>query len=437
MAARYILADACFDGDKLLERGPWLVTVEHGTITAIERAPPQTEADIAGAFLMPGLVDAHAHVFLDGSLTDVGARNARMQASTSGMLATARSNLIKATRSGITLVRDAGDRYGINHALREELRNAADLPITLRSPGAALKRAKRYGAFIGHDVGDRDAILAAVAERCNGSNDDGDGVGDAASDDIKIILTGVVDFAAACVKGEPQFDIGELRLIVTEARKRGRKTFAHCSGLAGLTVAVAAGVDSIEHGYFMSRDILAQMADKGIAWVPTFAPVAFQRAAPHHAGWDRATVANITRLLDDHAAHVTLAHEMGVAVLAGSDAGSPGIDHGAGLIDELLHLHRAGLPMPAVLRAATSLPRTLWGNDSARIAKGQCADMILLDRSPFDDPQALREVAFVVKGECCMPVERTDERNMLQNWSSLDADGPIALPCISPCAPER
>ncbi|MEZ5785738.1 MAG: amidohydrolase family protein [Xanthobacteraceae bacterium] len=434
MAARYILADACFDGDKLLQRGPWLVTVERGTITAVEHAPPQTRADISDAFLMPGLVEAHAHVFLDGSLTDVGTRNACMQASTAGMLATARSNLTKTTRSGITLVRDAGDRYGINHALREELRNAADLPITLRSPGAALKRAKRYGAFIGHDLGGGAEIVAAVAERCDGSNGDS-----ATSDDIKIILTGVVDFTAGCVKGDPQFDAGELRQMVTEAHKRGRKTFAHCSGVAGLTVAVAAGVDSIEHGYFMNRDILVQMADKEITWVPTFAPVAFQHAAPHHAGWDGATVANIARLLDDHAAHVTLAHEMGVAVLAGSDAGSPGVDHGAGLIDELMHLHWAGMPMQAVLRAATSLPRRLWGGDSARIAKGHAADMILLDRSPFDDPQALREVAFVVKGECCVPLKHRGKRNTPQSRPSLDtADAdPIALPCISPCAPER
>jgi imidazolonepropionase-like amidohydrolase len=431
MAVRHILADACFDGDKLLDGGPWLVVVAHGTITAIERAAPGTKTNLAGAFLMPGLVEAHAHGFLDGSLTDAGARNGRTQASASEMLATARSNLDKSIRAGITLVRDAGDRYGINHALREELRNGAGHPITLRSPGAALKRAKRYGAFIGHDVGSGEAIVNAVAGRC-----DGDGA-TVASDDIKIILTGVVDFAASCVNGEPQFDIDELRLIVTEAHARGRKAFAHCSGLRGLAVAVAAGVDSIEHGYFMSREILAQMADKAIAWVPTFAPVEFQRAAPHHARWDRATVDNIARLLDDHAAHVALAHAMGVAVLAGSDAGSPGVDHGTGLIDELMHLRAAGLSMPAVLRAATSLPRTLWSIDDGRIAEGRPADMILLDRSPFDDPQALREVAFVVKGECCMPVKRGDKRDGPQNWAQFDADDPIALPCISPCAPER
>lgn len=431
MAVRNILAEACFDGDKLLDRGPWRITVEDGTITVVEPAAPGSEADIAGAFLMPGLAEAHAHVFLDGSLTDIGTRNARQQASASEMLATGRSNLDKSVRAGITLVRDAGDRYGINHALRAELRNGVSLPIVLRSPGAALKRAKRYGTFIGHDVGGNEALITAVAERCN------DHDGDAASDDIKIILTGVVDFAAGAVKGEPQFDSDELRLIVREAHARGRKTFAHCSGLAGLQVAVTAGVDSIEHGYFMSRDILARMADKQIAWVPTFAPVAFQRAAPRYAGWDRVTVSKIARLLDDHAAHVALAHEMGVAVLAGSDAGSPGVDHGSGYVDELIHLHQAGLPIQAVLRAATSLPRTLWGMSGAQIAKGNRADMILLAHSPLNDLRALRALALVVKGECSMPVGPADMQDERQNRVSGGTDDPIALPCLSPCATER
>ena len=431
MAVRHILADACFDGDELLDGGPWRVAVGDGTIMAVERAVPGTTADLNAAFLMPGLTEAHAHLFLDGSLTETGARTAQAQASPSRMLATGRRNLDKSVCAGITLLREAGDRYGINHALRAELRNT-DLPLILRSPGAALKRAKRYGAFIGHDVGTGAAIPAAVAKRC----DNADGAVEAASDDIKIILTGIVDFVAGAVKGKPQFDADELRLVVREAHARGRKTFAHCSGLAGLTAAVAAGVDSIEHGYFMNREILAQMADKGISWVPTFAPVAFQHAAPHHAGWNQATLANIARLLDDHAAHVALAHELGVAVLAGSDAGSPGVDHGTGLIDELLHLHHAGLPMEAVLRAATSLPRRRWDAEGGRIATGHRADMIALDRSPFDDPQALRTVAFVLKGACCRPIDVADTQSKPQSCASPGDDDPIALPCLSPCAPE-
>jgi imidazolonepropionase-like amidohydrolase len=203
---------------------------------------------------------------------------------------------------------------------------------------------------------------------------------------------------------------------------------------------VAAGVDSIEHGYFMTRDILGRMADKGIAWVPTFSPVHFQWAFPQHAGWDQATVANLSRILDDHAEQVALAHDLGVPIIAGSDAGSPGVDHGGGLIDELLHLLRAGLPMPAVLRAATSRPRALWDMEPARIARGDRADLILLDRSPFDDPGALREVHLLLKGEECYAPVNASERAAVATppASARYADDfDVSLPCISPCPPER
>ena len=427
MAVRRILADACFDGEALLDRGPFLVTIDGGVIVQLDRVASGPAADVTGGFLMPGLVEAHAHVFLDGALVDAAARNARRAAGPGQWLPTARANLARCTRAGVTVVRDAGDRYGVNHAMRDELAAREDAPIALRSPGAALKRAKRYGGFIGNDVAGGDDLRSAVAELCR------------ASDDIKIILTGVVDFAAGCVAGAPQFDVEELTLIVAEAHARGRKTFAHCSGLAGLDVAVAAGVDSIEHGYFMSRDILARMADKGIVWVPTFAPVHFQWACPQHSGWDRGTIENLSRILDAHGEHLSLADELGVAVIAGSDAGSPGVEHGAGLIDELLHLLRAGLPMAAVLRAATSRPRALWGMAPAGIARGQCADMILLDRSPFDDPTALREVRLVMKGECWTAADASERVGVAAPpTSARDADDfDISLPCVSPCPPEQ
>ncbi len=128
-----------------------------------------------------------------------------------------------------------------------------------------------------------------------------------------------------------------------------------------------------------------------------------------------------------------------MAVIAGSDAGSPGVAHGAGLIDELLHLLRAGLPMAAVLQAATSRPRALWGMASAGIARGERADLILLDRSPFADPGALREVRLVVKGECWAAATASERFGVADPPTSApDADDfDISLPCVSPCPPER
>lgn len=392
MTQQRILARELFDGTHRRTQAH-VITVADGVIASVEpcgdAAAPAADVaavDVHAAFVMPGLVEAHAHIFLDGAELDGNARSRYLAADFSTMLATARRNVAHSSRAGVTLIRDAGDRYGINKAIRTELRGDADAIIALRAPGLGVKRPKRYGGFMARDIETAADIPPTIEDLA------------ADSDDIKIILTGIIDFTAGRVNGAPQFDTDELSQIVALAHGRGRKTFAHCSGLEGLEVAVAAGVDSIEHGFFMTRDILARMADKSIAWVPTFSPVHFQWARPELAGWDEATVANLRRILDSHSEHVGLAHALGVPLVAGSDAGSQGVEHGAALIDELFHFLDAGVPMDAVLTSATSRPRFLWGAPAAGIAEGHRADLVMLRRSPFDDPAALRQVSGVIRG---------------------------------------
>jgi imidazolonepropionase-like amidohydrolase len=385
MTRSRIRTASLFDGEALRRGGKWLIEIDNGVIVSV-REDAETPADIEAGFVMPGLVEAHAHIFLDGSELDAGRRSAALKADFPTMMQTARDNVAKSARAGVTLVRDAGDRHGVNHAMRAELAERADSPVRLRSPGLGLKRPKRYGGFMARDVESREDIVQAVAEAA------------ADSDDIKIILTGVIDFQNGTVKGEPQFNADELRLIVEQSHRLGRKTFAHCSGLAGLEVAAEAGVDSIEHGFFMTRGILETMAEKGIAWVPTFAPVQFQWERPEIVGWDATAIAHLRAILDAHLAHVAIAHALGVPLVAGSDAGSPGVDHGAALIGELEHFLAAGLPLEAALISATSRPRALWGCPSADIKAGNAAELVVYDRSPFDDILALRRPREAIRG---------------------------------------
>jgi imidazolonepropionase-like amidohydrolase len=390
MAVKRIRTEVYFDGEHLFRDGPFLVTIRGDSIASIAPATPgSAPADVAVPFLMPGLVEAHAHLFLDGALLDRAERSAYLAAAPARMLATARTNVEKCLRAGVTVVRDAGDRYGINHAIRGELRQRRPVAIEVRSSGTGLRRASRYGAFAARAI-DPDGIVAAVADICR------------TSEHVKVMLTGIVDFETGDVKGAPQFDVEELALIVQQARALDRPTLVHCSGVAGLEVAVAAGVDSIEHGFFMTRDILHKMAEKDIAWAPTFSPVYAQWARPELMGLPGGASDNLARILDAHREHVAMAHRLGVALLAGSDAGSQGVDHGSGLIDELLHMLAAGVPLAAVLTSATARPRRRWAMPPARIAAGQGTDLILLDRCPFDDPEALREVRGVIKGSACL-----------------------------------
>jgi imidazolonepropionase-like amidohydrolase len=379
-----VVAASYFDGERYFSDGPYTVVVENGVIADIAVGDLMQTLARRGAsvrraaFLMPGLVEAHSHLFLDGGQLDFGARSEYLNACGEAMMAVARTNVAANLAAGVTLVVDAGDRYGINRDIRLESRS-----VTVRSAGLALRRPGRYGGFMAREVGTREEIAAAVGE-----------IGKTA-DDLKVIQTGIIDFKAGEVKGTPQFEVEDLRFIVRLARERGLRTFVHCSGVAGLETAVAAGVDSIEHGFFMTRDLLQGMADRQIAWVPTFSPVHFQWRQPGIAGWDEQTVANLRRILDSHFEHVALAAELGVPVIAGSDAGSHGVRHGEALIDELDFLSMAGLSMEAVLRSATSLPRKRWGVEPVKLAAGQGPEFIALAGSPFTDPRHLHNVEGV------------------------------------------
>lgn len=330
-----------------------------------------------GAFLLPGLVDAHVHLFLDGAPTEAAARSAHLKQSVEMLTKAARASARQSFACGVTLVRDAGDRHGINHRIREEARGSAEL-ARVRSGGLGVKRPKRYGAFMARDVEDDAAIRASVAELAHDS------------DEIKLILTGIIDFDAGAVTDEPQFDLERTRLVVDSARAAGRTTFAHCSGEQGLAIAAAAGVGSIEHGFFMTREILALMRDRQVAWTPTFCPVQFQWAQPAAAGWSANTVGNLRRILDRHAEHLLLADAMGVALLLGTDAGSMGVEHGHALFEEIDRYLEAGLALEKTLVAATSAARRHFGCAHPLLRRGAPFEAVLLDASPFDDIRALR-----------------------------------------------
>lgn len=330
-----------------------------------------------GAFLMPGLVDAHVHLFLDGATTDSKLRSEHLKQPLEALADAARRSAAQALASGVTRVRDGGDRYGINHRLRDEARAPGSALAQVRSVGLGVKRAKRYGAFMAADVGDDESIRSSVRELAR------------ANDEIKLILTGIIDFDAGAVTDEPQFTLDEARSVVETAHAAGRKVMTHCSGPKGLAIAAAAGVDSIEHGFFMDRATLGLMRDQDLAWTPTFCPVHFQWAHPEAAGWSAQTVGNLRRILDSHAEHLLLAHQMGVRLLLGTDAGSMGVKHGVAVFEEIERFLEAGLPLAAVLRAATSEPRRHFVDPHPLLAAGAVFEAVQLAASPFADAQVL------------------------------------------------
>lgn len=384
MSTKIFLVKSYFDGQEHHTKGPYSIITEAGSILEIMEGDillnrtdlaEKVEADAAELhrceFLMPGLTEGHSHLFLDGLELDFKKRKDYLSASRDEMTAVGARNIEASLSAGITLIRDGGDSYGINHNLRDNSINQAELKPEIRSPGKAIRKDGRYGGFIGTPVKNTEEMLKAIHDIAE------------SADDLKILISGIIDFEKGEVKGSPQFSFEETSLMVKTAGQLGLLTYAHCSGVEGLKIAVEAGVNSIEHGFFMNRDILSIMADKNVSWVPTFSPVYFQYQRPELAGWNAQTVSRLDAILNNHFEHIALASEMGVPIIAGSDAGSYGVPHGRGLIDELFFLNRAGIPLTATLASATSVPRRFWNCESADIIPGNRVNFLELKGSPF------------------------------------------------------
>jgi imidazolonepropionase-like amidohydrolase len=220
----------------------------------------------------------------------------------------------------------------------------------------------------------------------------------AGADRIKIIPTGIINFKQGAVTTAPQMTTEEIRAIVAAAKSHNRQTIAHGSGDDGLERAIEGGVDSIEHGFFLRDDQLAKMRDRQIAWVPTFSPVQKQVDHADRMGWDAQVVANLQKILDRHAATLVKAHAMGVQVIAGSDAGSCGVAHGLGFLEELELMERAGLSPAAVIHSATgaSAQRLAFKEKFGEIKPGYLSRFILTRHSPLETVANLRKEKIVI-----------------------------------------
>ena len=338
--------------------------------------------------LLPGLTDTHTHLFLEGAELDLTRRTEYLGRPPEELLAAARSRLERLVRLGVTAVREAGDRDGVGLAL-SRLYASGDAPSMpyIDSPGPAIHRRGRYGGFMGEPLEDCASVRACVEERVR-----------AGADRIKLIPTGIINFKQGRVTVAPQLTADEVAELVSAARSFGRQTLAHASGDDGIQHAIDGGVDSVEHGFFLRDDQLARMRDRQIAWVPTFAPVQEQLEHADVLGWHAHVADNLRRILDGHAAMLRKAHALGVLVLAGSDAGSCGVAHGFGLLEEMELLERAGLPALAVVNAATGIAsrRLAFKQPIGEVREGYLPRFILTRHSPLESLGNLRKPRIVV-----------------------------------------
>lgn len=332
-----------------------------GPVSAgIVQQPGDDVVDLPGWTVLPGLIDAHAHTFKDHeSLEDLRTKGRAL------------------LETGFVAIRDLGSPDDTLFAYRDEVAHEPWIGPRIQLCGRILSApspgADRFGRLYrvcqGPD-GFRDGVRAEVAR----------GV-----DVIKVMVTGALNVADEDID-PPQLSADELGAIVDEAGAHGIPVAAHAEGLEGIRLAVAADVDSIEHGEQAGRDpaLLARMAGAGIALVPT---LALFGAVVEHAD-DPMVRERADALRTEAFATVRAARAAGVQVLCGPDVLTTHGPRVAGPT-ELRLLAEAGLPPAELVAAATGGAAATMRCDIGVVRAGAPADLIAVAAPVHEDPAAL------------------------------------------------
>lgn len=323
-------AHIVYDADSILYVGD---EATPPPLRLINPGQSRPDLELLAFTLLPGLIEAHAHLFLEGGEIHPEKRAAYIQQPRAAILDASRRRLQHLVHFGIVGVRDAGDKLGIGLSFNNlSSGNRAPLMPYVDSPGSAINHRGEYGSFMAEPLEDfgspRECVLSRIS---NGA------------ERIKLIISDVIDFRTGLVAREPQMSSREVAEFVGAARELKKQTFAHATGQRGIESAIEGGIDSAEHGFFIRGDQLERMRDRQTAWVPTFSPVQKQLDFAIGAGGGEKTATIVRKILDQHSASLLKAHALGVPIVAGSDAGAIGVRHGFGLIEELRSMENAGL----------------------------------------------------------------------------------------------
>ena len=373
-------AAVVIDGDRITAAGP----------RAAVTWPADAEViDARGRTVIPGLIDAHDHLASHGY--GLATRFGLEEPASTAHLRTARV-LAETLAMGYTTVRDAGGLdAGFKLAVDQGLIPGPRLVLALQiiSPTGGI--GDRVSPS-GHDCcGAYDPLLPPCV--ANGSDAVRDVVRTmvrAGADVIKTATTGGASSRPGHGPLDAAFSLAEMEALVTESHALGRRVMCHALGGPGLRTALAAGVDSIEHGCYLDEDatLLGQMAVQGTFFVPTltvYATTAKRRPR---------TCGRAVALHAHHVASVRRALELGVPIAAGTDAGGHGHPKNA---LELKYLVEAGLSPMQALCAATQSAAACLGleREVGTIEKGRLADLVLVGGNPLDDVTLLLDPARI------------------------------------------
>jgi imidazolonepropionase-like amidohydrolase len=379
-----------YDGTPAAPRENATVVVDGGRIERItgNDGLPSVERTYEAASVVPGLINAHVHLEVNGE-PDI--QTFYLMRGTLERTLYAAQNARLALEAGVTTVRDLGASDGTAIAVRDAIARGEHRGPTILPAGRALCMTGGHGFFLGRETdGPWDARKGVREQRKAGASV------------IKLIATGGV-LTKGAVPGQDQLSEEEMRAAVTEAHAHAMLVGAHAIGTTGIKNALRAGVDSIEHGYLLDDEALALFRERGAYLVPTLAAVVCIYENAQHGKQPDYVVRKATELYELCGTSIGKAWRAGVPIAGGSDAGTPYNYHQNYAYEIELMTTLLGMNPQQALVAATGTAARLLRVESGILADARPADLLLLDRDAGEDVRALRAPRAVFKAGTVVP----------------------------------
>jgi len=346
--------------------------------------------NLPNATVMPGLIDAHTHLTMNPHFgyetlaisipreALIGAHNARVT-----------------LEAGITTVRNVG-AYGFSDVALRDAINAGDVPgprMLVSGPPLSITGGHCDNDLLPYEY---HATADGVADGIEAVQHKTREIIKYGADLIKVCATGGV-MSKGDDPNASQYTLEEMKAIVADAHRLGRKVAAHAHGAQGVIWASEAGVDSVEHGHLMNDAAVATLKKNGTYLVPTLYLVDWQR--------ENAATANLPDFLRHKMEYISSvgkanlkkAFDAGVKIGMGTDAAV--YPHGLNAHELAVYVEMGMTPLQAIQTATINDADLLgWSDKIGTIEPGKWADIIAVDGDPLRDITTLQHVKFVMKG---------------------------------------
>ena len=374
------------DGQTIVVVGDTIQSIAPSATVAAQ--PDDKVIDLSHMTVLPGLIDVHTHLTMNPDfdpyreLTSTNAKEA-----INGVV-NARATLM----AGFTSVRNVGASGYVDVNLRDAI-NSGQIPgphMQVSGPALGITGGHcddNLLPFEYHVVGEGVADgIAAVQQKVRQNIKYG-------ADLIKICATGGV-----LSKGDDpqaaQYTLEEMKAIVADAHRLGRKVAAHAHGAQGILWASEAGVDSIEHGSYINDEDIAEMKKDGTYLVPTLYLEDWQVEKGSLPPFYHQKMVDVSAVAKNN---IKRAMQAGVKIALGTDAAV--YPHGLNAHELDVYVNQIGMAPLAALQSATINAADLMGLSAktGTLEPGKWADIIAVEKSPLDDVRVLQDVKFVMK----------------------------------------